>query len=86
MAQEVLILDKIAINLEPEVDEVAVSRVLSAINELGPGGEITITIEAAAAHQADPVFEVLDESGFDYQSKGSHDGRSYYINARRKLH
>lgn len=78
-------MEKIAINLEPEVDRAAVNRVLAAIHELGPGGEITITIESADAHQADPVLEVLDESGFDYQSKGSHNGRSYYINARRKL-
>ncbi|RJX16705.1 MAG: hypothetical protein C4575_14830 [Desulforudis sp.] len=80
-----MVLEKITINLEPEVDRAAVDRVRAAINELGAGGEITITIESADAHQADPVLEVLDESGFDYQSKGSHNGRSYYINARRKL-
>lgn len=77
---------KITITLQPEIDRRAVDRVRLALSRIGTDEEITITIESADAHQADPIIEVLDENGFDYQAKGSHDGKSYHINARRKMH
>jgi hypothetical protein len=78
--------DKITVNLEPEVDRGAVHRVQSVLHDIGPGDELTIIIESADAHQAASVFELLDENGFDYQPKGGHEGNRYYINARRKIH
>lgn len=78
-------LEKISINLEPEIDRDSVNRLQEAMSELDPGGEIRITLENADAHQADSILGLLDENGFDYQSKGSHDGKTYYINAKRKL-
>lgn len=71
---------------QPEIDGTAVSRVRAVSNELASGNEIIITIESADAHKVDPIIELLDEGGFDYQSKGSHNGKSYHINARRKVH
>lgn len=79
-------MNKARITLKPEIDEQAISRVRTALNEISSGDEITITIESADAHQADPIIALLEENGFDYQPKGSHDGKSYHINARRKLH
>lgn len=79
-------MDNIHINLAPKVDRAALKQVKRAINNLEPGGEITITIESADAHQADPVIDLLEANGFDYYSKGSHDGNNYYINARHKKH
>ncbi|WP_066632970.1 hypothetical protein [Desulfolucanica intricata] len=79
-------MSKRTINLHPELGENAVNCVQRVINEVSDGDELTINLESADAHRADPIIELLDESGFDYQAKGSHDGRSYYINARRKLH
>lgn len=79
-------MDKITVNLEPEVDRGAVHRVQRVLHDMGPGDEITIIIESTDAHQADPVFELLEENGFDYQPEGSHEGHRYYINARRKTH
>ncbi|KJS13019.1 MAG: hypothetical protein JL56_10840 [Desulfotomaculum sp. BICA1-6] len=70
--------------LQPEIDSRAVDHVRNTLEQLYPGDEITITVEAADAHQADPIISILDTNGFDYQSKGGHDGRSYHINARRK--
>jgi len=67
----------------PEIDTRAVDHVHTTLAQLNPGDEITITVEAADAHQADPIISLLDTKGFDYQSKGGHDGRSYHINARK---
>lgn len=48
-----------------------------------PGEEVKIIMEAADAHQADELFFLLRREGFDYQPKGSGDGRRYCITARR---
>lgn len=77
---------KLSVTLQPQIDMNAVDHVRDSINKLGSGDEIEITIDSADAHQADPIFDVLDRSGFCYQSKGSHDGKYYHINAKRKLH
>lgn len=74
---------KTTLVLQPEVDENAMEHVRSTLAKMKPGEEISITIEAADAHQADPIISLLDRSGFDYQSKGSHNGRDYHINARK---
>lgn len=79
-------MNRITVSLEPEIDAEAVGHLRSVLHNLGPDEEVTIVVESADAQQADPVISLLAESGFDYQSKGSHDGKSYYINARRKAH
>ena len=46
--------------------------------------ELIITLEAADISQADAIFSVLDNNGFDITGKGSNDGEKYNIIARRK--
>lgn len=79
-------MDKINITLQPEVDLHAVDHVRNTISRLSQGDEITITVESTDAHQADPILHLLDKHGFDYQSKGSHDGKAYHINAKKMSH
>ncbi|MCL6561193.1 MAG: hypothetical protein K6U74_20880 [Firmicutes bacterium] len=79
-------MDRIYVNIEPEINSRAVSRVQEAINQLQDGQEIMITMEAADAHQAGPVIELLEQAGLDYQSRGSHEGRTYFLIGRRKPH
>ncbi|MDK2887253.1 MAG: hypothetical protein PWP72_130 [Thermoanaerobacter sp.] len=74
----------ITIHLEPVINEQEIARLQSALNDLGEGDELNIVMEAADAHQADRVTEILEAGGFDYQPRGSHDGRLYQITARRK--
>ncbi len=40
-------------------------------------------MEAADAHQADDVMEILRKEGFDYQPRGTHDGTRYQVIAKR---
>jgi TusA-related sulfurtransferase len=79
-------MDKIAITLQPVIDQNAINHVRSAINRMRPGEEITITIESTDAYRADPIINLLEQSGCDYQSKGSHDGKNYHINACKPVH
>lgn len=75
----------ITIHLEPVINERGIARLQSALNGLGEDDKLNIVMEAADAHQADQVTEILEAAGFDYQPRGSHDGRLYHITARRKV-
>lgn len=58
-------------------------RVQDTLARLNPGDHLTITMEAADAHQADMLLELLDNHGLDYQSRGDSDGKTYHIIANR---
>ncbi|MEW6447323.1 MAG: hypothetical protein AB1426_04435 [Bacillota bacterium] len=60
-----------------------ITRASTLLAQVKPGEEIKIIMEAADAHQADEIFALLRREGFDYQPKGSSDGRQYNITARR---
>ncbi len=72
---------KITIHLEPVITGQGLAQLQSALAERD---EVHIIIEAADAHQAGKVMKLLRDYGFDYQPRGSHDGRRYHLVARRK--
>lgn len=74
----------ITLHLGPVIDREAFERVKSILPRIGKDEHLTITMESADAHQADNIFGLLDESGFTYQTRGSHDGNTYNIIATRQ--
>jgi len=66
------------------MDREAFNRVKSALPRIGKDEHLTIIMESADAHQADDILELLDINGFDYQSRGSHDGNTYNIIATKQ--
>lgn len=73
----------ITVHLEPVVDNQAIERVKSTLSRMEIDDQITIVMESADAHQADRLMEILRTEGFDYQPRGSHQGRHYQVIARR---
>lgn len=74
-------MDEVTIHLEPVITVQGLEQLRSALAETE---QVNVVVEAADAHQADRVMEILEAAGFDYQPRGSHDGKSYHIIARRK--
>lgn len=73
----------LTVHIEPAVDREAVRKVKNALSQLEKNDQITIVMESTDAQQADKVMELLSQEGFDYQPKGSHDGRQYLVTARK---
>ena len=73
----------ITVHLEPVVDNQAIERVKGTLSRMEIDDQITIVMESADAHQADRLMEILRAEGFDYQPRGSHQGRHYQVIARR---
>lgn len=76
-------MSNVTIHLEPVIDDGAIAKVRNILPRIGRDDQLIVTLEATDAHQADRVMEVLGAHGFDYQPKGSHDGRDYHIIATR---
>lgn len=62
-----------------------VDRLKDTIPRMGPDDELTIIVDATDAHETDEVMDELKRNGFEYQPKGSNDGNSYNIIAKRHL-
>jgi len=60
-----------------------IAHLRNLLSGVKPGEEVKIILEAADAHEADDLFTLLRHEGFDYQPKGSGNGRRYYVTARR---
>lgn len=73
----------ITVHMDPAVDHQAIERVRNTLSRLDGNDQITIIMESADAHQADALMELLRREGFDYQPRGTHDGRKYQVIARR---
>jgi len=73
----------ITVHLEPVVDHQAIERVRSTLSRMEANDQITIVMESADAHQADRLMELLRTEGFDFQPRGSHQGKHYQVVARR---
>lgn len=74
----------IFIDMGPEIEEERIAYLKKRLSTVKPGQEVAVRVEAADAHQADKVIEVLEQEGFDHQSHGSHSGEDFYLRARRK--
>ncbi|MFZ5644851.1 MAG: hypothetical protein ACOY46_14800 [Bacillota bacterium] len=73
----------LTIRLEPAIDHKAMENLKTSLSRIHNNDQITIIMESTDAHQADKVMELLRNEGFDFQPRGSHDGRDYQVIARR---
>lgn len=73
----------ISLSMGTAINSQDLARVQGALPRLNPGDHLTITMEAADAHQADLLLKLLADHGLNYQTRGDSDGRTYHIIARR---
>lgn len=78
-------MNDVTINLGPIINRKEVNKVKSILDKTKEGDRVVISMEAADAHQADAISELLKLNGFDYQPKGSHDGNRYHIIATKLI-
>ncbi|MEW6726456.1 hypothetical protein ACP3TJ_08090 [Desulforudis sp. 1088] len=67
-----------------KVDDGDIRWLAATLPGLRHEDELVITMEAADAHQAERVYEMLTEGDFDYQPKTDDHGQVYVITARKR--
>ncbi|MBO8128862.1 MAG: hypothetical protein H0Z39_06650 [Peptococcaceae bacterium] len=73
----------LVVDMGPAISANSIDKLKETINKVGPNDQLVVSMEAADAHEADAVLEILRKKGFNYQAKGSHDGRTYRVIATR---
>ena len=61
-----------------------VRRVVAAAKEIGDDEELILSVNSQEAHKAANIFAVLENNDFECTTKGGHDGKDYFIIAKRK--
>lgn len=75
----------IFLDFRPTMSWTEKKKIEKALTDVGTNDQLVIMIDPRDAHQADGLFEILEEYGFDYQPKtGGGNPETYNIIARRK--
>lgn len=61
-----------------------VRRVVTAAKDMKENEELMIEMNSQESDKAENIFSVLERNAFECTTKGGHDGKSYYIIARKK--
>lgn len=61
-----------------------VRKVVERIKDIEMGEELIIQINSQDSYKAEEMFSVLEKEQYQWSAKGEHDGRDYYIIARKK--
>jgi len=75
---------EISINLGNYENVTDIRNLRDVLLDLEKGDKVTIVLDATDAHEAEEVFRLLSIYGFDYQTKGDHDGKTVYIIANKQ--
>lgn len=70
---------EISINLGPSIEQGDLEIVRAAASHLKPGDHLTLSLEAADAHETDRLLALLADANLDCQTHGSHSGQTFFI-------
>ncbi len=61
-----------------------VRRIVDVVKQIGDNEQLVLTMNSQDSYKAENIFSVLERHNFTWSTKGGHDGRDYYIIARKK--
>lgn len=61
-----------------------VRKVVERIKDIDADEELIIQMNSQDSYKAEGIFSVLEKEQYEWSAKGGHDGRNYYIIARKK--
>lgn len=73
----------LTLDFRPDLDEEAARQLREALDGVQGDDQLTVVLPRVDAHQADQLFAILGDQGFDYQTRGGH-GEEFYVLARRR--
>lgn len=61
-----------------------VRKVVQRIKDIDADEELIIQMNSQDSYKAEGIFSVLENEKYSWSAKGGHDGKDYYIIARKK--
>lgn len=62
-----------------------VRRIVDTVKEMGNEEQLVVSMNSQDSYKAQNIFSVLEKNNFEWSTKGGHDGRDYYIIAKRRV-
>lgn len=62
-----------------------VRRIVDTVKRMGEDEQLVLTMNSQDSYKAENIFSVLEKYHFAWSTKGGHDGKDYYIIARKKV-
>ncbi len=62
-----------------------VRRIVDTVKHMGEQEQLVVSMNSQDSYSAQNIFSVLEKNNFEWATKGGHDGRDYYIIAKRKV-
>ena len=62
-----------------------VRRIVNTVKYMGTDEQLVVSINSQDSYKAQNIFSVLEKNNFEWATKGGHDGRDYYIIAKKRV-
>ncbi|MDD4504054.1 MAG: hypothetical protein PHS15_04420 [Clostridiaceae bacterium] len=61
-----------------------VRRIVDTVKHMEVKDQLVVSMSNQDSYKAQNIFSVLEKNNFEWSTKGGHDGRDYYIIAKKK--
>jgi len=61
-----------------------VRRIVDTVKHMDTEDQLVVSMNSRNSFEAQNIFSVLERNDFEWSTKGGHDGRDYYIIARKR--
>jgi hypothetical protein len=62
-----------------------VRRIVDTVKTMGTEEQLVVSMNSQDSYKAQNIFSVLEKNNFEWSTKGGHDGREYYIIAKKRI-
>ncbi len=62
-----------------------VRRIVDTVKQMGTDEQLVVSMNSQDSYKAQNIFSVLEKNNFEWSTKGGHDGRDYYIIAKKRV-
>lgn len=62
-----------------------VRRIVDTVKHMDKEDQLVVSMNSQDSYEAQNIFSVLEKNDFEWSTKGGHDGRDYYIIAKKRL-
>lgn len=61
-----------------------VRRIVDTVKHMSAEDQLVVSMNSQDSYEAQNIFSVLEKNDFKWSTKGGHDGRDYYIIAKKR--
>ena len=62
-----------------------VRRIVDTVKDMNDNEQLVVSMNSQDSYKVQNVFSVLEKNNFEWSTKGGHDGREYYIIAKKRI-